>query len=241
MYHSAVQCWGLYSCRSSGFGYKFSSTSHLITSLVMHLGKNLKECPIHPWQSSGEMSAHLHSWHPVRTSGHGDGGHKLSISMQRKTSLWSLGRESREEGLVQTSSDGGKSVCDCSRVVECHIIPHNNKGRWVSWCSPSLCCWHLKISCFFLLWEVSFGSNSKTQMFYTFHYTSKHGYPWQLYMNQWHRQWQSVSENQVLSWLLCFVLEWNSHAADWGWIIFVRHVLLTLQFPTFAYFMDFRD
>ncbi len=47
-----------YSILSSAFGHKFSSTSHLMSSLAIHLGKNLFACLIHPWQSSAGMSRH---------------------------------------------------------------------------------------------------------------------------------------------------------------------------------------
>ncbi len=54
----------------------FSSTSHLISSLAKHLGKNLLVCLIHPWQCSAVMS-----WH--------------AASIASRRDIWSCGRWSK--------------------------------------------------------------------------------------------------------------------------------------------------
>ncbi len=83
----------------------FSSTSHLISSLARHLGKNLLVCLIHPWQCSAVMS-----WHAASIASRRDiwscGRWSKTISRLRKTPQWGWGKGSKGQRKGTSSSDG---------------------------------------------------------------------------------------------------------------------------------------
>lgn len=104
-------------------------------SSVSHV--HLKLC--NPGRLQEKYLHTLSSWHSAKTAAHVLSSHKLSpYAMKKKNLLWGSGRARKG----QTSWDV-QQTSQWLRVVECHIIPDNNKCcvSCSLMCPPSWQCW----------------------------------------------------------------------------------------------------
>ncbi len=132
------------------FGHMFSSTSHLISSLARHLGKNLLVCLIHPCSVQLWCLGIQHPLHPGGTFGPVDDGQNPSISRLIKTPQWGWGKGSKGQeketsflNRCQTSlwlhGNGGMPHCSMwSHILRRGLISHPSPFSGTSlWCRSS--------------------------------------------------------------------------------------------------------
>ncbi len=125
------------SVRSSAFGHMFSSTSHLISSLARHLGKNLLVCLILPgivqlWCLGMHyiLEGHLVLWTMV----------KNPPCQAQKTPQWGWGKGSKGQEKETSFSNGCQTMLwlhwEWWNATLLHVITYI--GKWSPTCPLSL-------------------------------------------------------------------------------------------------------
>ncbi len=112
----------------------FSSTSHLISSLTRHLGKNLLVCLILPGSVQMWCLGMQHPLRPGGTFGPVDDEQNPSISRLRKTTQWGWGKGSKGQGKETSFSNGCQTRLwlhwEWWNATLLHVITYTGK------CSP---------------------------------------------------------------------------------------------------------
>ncbi len=118
----------------------FSSTSHLISSLARHLGKNLLVCLIHPCSVQLWYLGMQHLLHPGGTFGPVDDGQNLPSPGSLKLLNGVEEREVRGKEKRHHSRMGVKPDSDCTGnggMPHCPMWSHII-GKWSPTCPHSL-------------------------------------------------------------------------------------------------------